>query len=124
MVNQVSHLQSVGASAAKFSKGIGNARHLTSHFTMFCTLCGRNPLKPRRVTPSEFSCATTKTTALVTHALPVYSKHAVSDVLPDGGNDNFENGMMVRFWDSKLDKIDILDFGCTCCEYCNWRDSV
>ena len=24
---------------------------MTSRFTMFCTLCGRNPLKSRRVTP-------------------------------------------------------------------------
>ncbi len=35
----------------KEEKGIGNACHMTSRFTMFCTLCGRNPLKSRRVTP-------------------------------------------------------------------------
>ncbi len=35
----------------KEEKGIGNACHMTSCFTMFCTLCGRNPLKSRLVTP-------------------------------------------------------------------------
>ncbi len=34
----------------KEEKGIGNACHMTSRFTMFCTLCGRNPLKSRLVT--------------------------------------------------------------------------
>ncbi len=33
----------------KEEKGIGNACHMTSRFTMFCTLCGRNPLKSRLV---------------------------------------------------------------------------
>ncbi len=90
MVNQVSHLQRVGASAAKLSKGIGNARHLTSHFS-----------------------ARTKTTALVTHALaPTFNElKARRAMQPFFAMEVMitlkkKNGMMVRFWDSKLDKID------------------
>ena len=59
---------------------------------------------------SEFSCARTKTTALVTHALAPEVNEPVLKAcrsqpftsLCDGGNDNFEKkyfGIIVRFWD-------------------------
>ena len=67
---------------------------------------------------AEFSCARTKTTALVTHALaPEVNEPVIKacreksfTILCDGGNDNFEKkyfGILVRFWDDQLDRIAI-----------------
>ena len=65
---------------------------------------------------AEFTCARTKTAALITHALaPVANEPVLTALLTqpfiilcDGGNDNFEKkyfGIMVRFWDEQIRKV-------------------
>ena len=63
-----------------------------------------------------FSCARTKTTALVTHALGPAAESEVTNlcqkqpfvILCDGGNDNFDKkyfGVLVRLWDECVSQV-------------------
>ena len=62
---------------------------------------------------AKFACARTKTAALVTHALaPAVNEPVIKTcqeqpftILCDGGNDNFEKRIMVRFWHKQLDMV-------------------
>ena len=84
---------------------------IADHFNCLCSV-----MFPDSKVASEFSCARTKTTALVTHALapevnePVLKACRIQPftILCDGGNDNSEKkyfGIIVRFWDNLQDKV-------------------
>ena len=80
----------------------------------FNRLCSKMFLDSRIA--AGFSCARTKTTALITYALaPAMNEPLIKacqnqpfTILCDGGNDNFEKkyfGIMVCVWEEKLNKV-------------------
>ena len=84
---------------------------VADHFNRLCSV-----MFPDSKIAAGFSCACTKTVALITHALaPAVNEPLIKacqeqpfTILCDGGNDNFENkyfGIMVRLWDEGLGKV-------------------
>ena len=82
-----------------------------NHFTKLCKC-----MFPDSKIAEAFSCARTKTTALVTHALGPAAESEVTKlcqkqpftILCDGGNDNFEKkyfGVLVRLWDECVSQV-------------------
>ena len=93
---------------------------LADHFTKLCKC-----MFPDSKIADAFSCARTKTTALVMHALGPAAENTVVaacriqpfTILCDGGNDNFEKyfGVMVRLWDDCRDEVVVCFLDCPMC---------
>ena len=83
---------------------------VADHFSDLCSV-----MFPDSKVATELSCARTKTTALVTHALapevnePVFKacREESFTIHCDGGNEKIYFGILVRFWDDQLDRIAI-----------------
>lgn len=95
------------------------------HFTKLCKF-----MFPDSKIADAFSCARTKMTALITHALGPAAENAVVTacrtqpftILCDGGNDNFEKkyfGVMVRLWDDSRHQVVVRFLDCPVCNISN-----
>ena len=91
------------------------------HFTKLCKV-----MFPDSKIAESFSCARTKTKALITHALAPSAEEAVVSacqrqpfsILCDGGNDNFQkkySGILVRLWDEAQCKVVVRFLDCPIC---------
>ena len=91
------------------------------HFTKLCKV-----MFPDSKVAESFSCARTKTTALITHALAPSAEEAVVSacqkqpfsILCDGGNDNFHKkyfGILVRLWDESRREVVVRFLDCPVC---------
>ena len=91
------------------------------HFTKLCKV-----MFPDSKIAESFSCARTKTKALITHALAPSAEEAVVSacqrqlfsILCDGGNDNFQKkyfGILVRLWDEAQCKVVVHFLDCAVC---------
>ena len=91
------------------------------HFTKLCKV-----MFPDSKIAESFSCARTKTTALITHALAPSADEAVVSacqkqpfsILCDGGNDNFQKkyfGILVRLWDDSRCEVIVRFLDCPVC---------
>ena len=100
-----------------FARFIAEHNATADHFTGLCKC-----MFPDSKIAEAFSCARTKTAALVTHALGPAAESVVTrmchnqpfTILCDGGNDNFDKyfGVLVRLWDENSRKVVVRFLDC------------